>query len=63
MLNLLEQLFIRLERSNFKLHPEKCQFFTTSANVLGHKVSNSFIYPKDKKVLKLTKLDPPKSKK
>lgn len=63
VLHLLEQLFMRLSNANFKLHPKKCHFFTSSANVLGHKVAGDFIFPKEKKVLRLTKAQPPKNKK
>ena len=29
ILNLLKELFQRLDEANFKLHPEKCSFFVT----------------------------------
>lgn len=63
ILSLLEELFIKLDKANFKLHPEKCEFFKETVNVLGHTVSGASVFPKEKKVLKLIKDEPPKSKK
>ena len=38
VLMLLEKLFDRLRKANFKLHPDKCSFLVPTANILGHRV-------------------------
>ena len=53
LLEILEKLFIRLERSNFKLHPDKCEFMTTEVTLLGNKVNGETLTPKQKKIDKI----------
>jgi hypothetical protein len=43
----LEEVFRRLKERNFKLHPNKCQFFHTQMEYLGH-----MIYPSGLKIQK-----------
>ena len=36
LLELLEKVFYRLNKVNFKLHPDKCVYFVEKATILGH---------------------------
>ncbi|OAE26957.1 hypothetical protein AXG93_225s1000 [Marchantia polymorpha subsp. ruderalis] len=54
----LRQTFDRCRESSLSLHPEKCFFFMTGGNLLGHTVSSSGIAVDTEKVKVIFELEP-----
>ena len=61
MLQRLEQVFQRLEINGLKLKPQKCRFFATEVNFLGHKVSADGISTDQEKIRAVRDYPVPKS--
>lgn len=54
-------VFKCLERSNLKLHPEKCKFFERSVKYLGEIIENGTVRPDPKKLNVVSRLAPAKT--
>jgi len=53
MLSNLKEVFKICRKTNLKLHPEKCIFFSPEVTFLGHKCTNEGILPDDSKFEKI----------
>lgn len=59
----LRLVFERLAQHNLKLSVEKCNFFKTNLNFLGHQIIDNYIYPQEKHIEQIKKFPVPKTKK
>ena len=57
----LEQVFQELRLHNFKLNPDKCQFFCSKLLFCGHVISNNGIETDPFKTSKITEWEAPKN--
>jgi len=58
-LQILEEVFRRLEEHGFHLKQEKCEFFTQSVEYLGHAIDQEGIRPLPSKVAAIVKAPAP----
>ena len=57
----LNDIFMRLRKTNLKLNGSKCQFMKTELNYLGHKIVNGGILPDEDKVKAIMNHPTPKT--
>ena len=60
-LRLLKEVFLRLEKANYKIKISKCQFMKPSTEILGSNTNGYYIFPLKEKVDKISRISYPSS--